>query len=313
MGGSYVSRCFAGLAIVASLVASKALADEDAVLRYQDYLPSEILALSDDERRSFVPMIFSGAAQLATSAFGEVVLQMQLNTLMYNGLSDFEGAVRAYQADLGEEVTGDLTVGQINELGYRADRTRLGYVGFFSLDHGGFMFNDFAQVSGTAVILGDQIAYPVNHVTVECRRSNMTCRYRQIILSIPDENSWVQNYSVSELVDETYRITRWEDEQIDATPFNASSCRINQLSFNFRTNEYYEIARNNSEGACEIMEGMASLPRLEQPRVTQIVDGSDVINETFQEIAEEVRGYYASAFQERLNAAVSEYESTLEE
>ena len=47
-------------------------------------------------------------------------MQSSLNTLMYNGLADYEGAWRAFQADLGEDATGELTVGQISTLLYRA-------------------------------------------------------------------------------------------------------------------------------------------------------------------------------------------------
>nr|WP_169447702.1 hypothetical protein [Paracoccus zeaxanthinifaciens] len=47
------------------LLVSVAHADEDAVAKYRDYLPEQLLALSEDERQSSVPMMFSGAANCA--------------------------------------------------------------------------------------------------------------------------------------------------------------------------------------------------------------------------------------------------------
>jgi len=297
------------LALAFFFMAASALAQEGDT--YRDFTPDELLILSLEERQSSVPIMFTNAANLAVSPLGDSVIGAMLSTLMYDGFADYDLAVRAFQSDLGEEVTGELTVWQIHQLGYRAARTRLGYVSFFPFGAGGSIREDFASVTGTATILGDQIAYPVNYVTIECLRQDMTCRYRQVALLIPDENSWTQSYGVSEIADQWFRVTRWEDEQIDATPFDNSTCRITQLSFNFRSEEYYEVARNNSEGDCEL--GFVTLPRLEQPRITQIVDGYDVIAETFQEIQDEAASYYSSAFRERIADAIAASEAANDE
>ena len=137
---------------------------------------------------------------------------------MYNGFADYEGARKAFQTDLGDEPTGHLTVWQIHQLAYRSDRKKLATLGFFSLGFGGTVTEDFAMVEGTVTMLEERIAYPVNHVKIDCWKSDSFCRYQQFILNIPDETSWTQSYSVMELVDEYYRITRWENQQIDAVP-----------------------------------------------------------------------------------------------
>ena len=46
-------------------------ADEDAIGKYRDFLPEQLLALPEDERQSSVPMMFSGAANLATAPAGD--------------------------------------------------------------------------------------------------------------------------------------------------------------------------------------------------------------------------------------------------
>lgn len=283
------------------LLTSVARADEDAVAKYRDYLPAQLLALSEEERHSSVPMMFSGAANLATSPAGDLIMQANLNSLMYDGFADYEGAKRAFQSDLGEEPTGELTVWQIHTLGYRASRVNMTSVSFFPFDFGGTMSGDWAFVQGTLEIIDEKIAYPVNHVDIECNRVRGTCDYRQIALTLPDENSWVQSYHVGEVADEVYQITRWEGQSIDAVPLNATGCRINQLSLNFETQEFFEIARNNTAGDCETMLG-STIPRLDKPRVSRIVDGREIINAEFNAISKETFTFFSSAFRQRVDA-----------
>lgn len=292
------------LRILLIFFASVAQADEDAVAKYSNFLPEQLLALSEDERRSSVPMMFSGAANLATSPAGDLVMQANLNSLMYDGFADYEGAKRAFQSDLGDEPTGALTVWQIHSLGYRASRVNMTSVSFFPFDFGGTMINNWAFVKGTVEIIDEKIAYPVNHVDIECNRDEGTCEYRQIVLTLPDENSFVQSYYVGEFADTTYRITRWEGQLIDAVPLNNSACRTTQLSLNFETQEFFEIARNNTAGDCETVLGV-TLPRLEKPRVSRIVDGREIINGEFEAIREETFTYFSSSFRNQIEEFVS--------
>ncbi len=280
-------------------IASAAHADEDAVAKYRDYLPEQLLALPEDERRSSVPIMFNGAANLATSPAGELITQANLNLLMYDGFADYDSAKRTFQADLGEEPTGNLTVWQIHSLGYRASRVNMTSVSFFPFDFGGTMTENWASVKGTVEIIEEKIAYPINHVNIQCARNEGTCEYRQIALTLPDENSWVQSYHVGEIADETYRITRWEGQLIDAVPLDNSACRTTQLSLNFETQEFFEIARNNNAGDCETVLGV-TLPRLEKPRVSRIVDGHEIIGAEFKSISEETFSYFSSSFRNRI-------------
>lgn len=289
------------------LLAGVARADEDSVAKYRDFLPAQLLALPEDERQSAVPMMFTGAANLAVSPAGELVMQANLNSLMYDGFADFDGAKRAFQADLGEEATGTLTVWQIHTLGYRASRVNMTSVSFFPFDFGGTMTGDWAFVKGTLEIIDEKIAYPVNHVDIECSRASGTCEYRQIALTLPDENSWVQSYHVGEIADEVYQITRWDGQSIDAVPMNSTGCRINQLSLNFETQEFFEIARNNTSGDCETMLG-DTIPRLDKPRVSRIVDGQEIINAEFNAISKETFTFFSSAFRDRVGKLIAETE-----
>lgn len=276
-----------------------AQAADDAVERFKNYTPQQIMSMSEKDRSNQVPMMFIGAANLAMVEAGDLILQASLNALMYNGFADYEGAKKEFQKDLGEEPTGNLTVWQIHSITYRASRLNLTPVSFFPLGFVSMINEDVATVKGTVKILDEKIAYPINYTTVDCFRPEGFCRYRQIALTVPDENSFMQSYHIGEVASEYYRITRWESDQIDASPLNNTSCRINQLSFNFTTKEFFEIARNNSSGECTTAFG-SELPRLKKPRVSQIVDGNDIVAGEFRLLQDEVRGYYSSAFRQRV-------------
>ncbi len=231
-------------------------------------------------------------------------MQAHLNTLMYDGLANYEEAKRVFQADLGDAQTGALTVWQIYTLGYRASRINMTDVSFFPFDFGGTMSEKWAYVKGTVKILDEKIAYPVNHVDIECSRDQGTCTYRQVVLMLPDKNSWVQSYQVAAFSDVIYKITRWEGQQIDAAPLENNACRSNLLSFNFETKEFFEIARNNSARDCKTL-GVA-LPRLDKPRASQIVDGREITNGEFKRIKDEAYSYFSSAFRARIDALSSD-------
>ncbi|KZL23384.1 hypothetical protein [Pseudovibrio sp. WM33] len=288
---------------------SKAKEENDtgaSVAKYRDYLPRQILALSNDERKSSVPIVFNWAANLMASPAGDLNLKYSLNTLMYNGLADYEGAKRRFQFDLAEKPTGELTVWQIRQLNYRASRMNMTHTQFFPSNfHGMMVAGTLASVKGTVKLLGDRIAYPINHVVIKCSRREGTCDYRQIALLLPDENSWSQSYYVGNVKDETYSITRWDGNQIDAIPLDNTACRTNQLSLNFETKEFFEITRNNTAGDCETPMGV-TLPRLDKPRISQIVDGTDIINAEFKAISDEAYTFLSSRFRASIEALGSE-------
>ena len=124
-------------------------------------------------------------------------------------------------------------------------------------------------------------------------------------MTLPDENSWVQSYHVGEIADDVYQITRWDGQSIDAFPMYATGCRINQLSLNFGTQEFFEIARNNTSGDCETMLGV-TIPRLDKPRVSRIVDGREIISAEFSAISQETFTFLSSSFRDRAEALVAE-------
>lgn len=263
--------------------------------KYRNYLPEELLALDKAVLNADVPMSYAGAARTAVSPYGEIVTRIGLNTLLYDGMGDLTAAIKALQKDLGEQQTGKLTVWQIDRLNYMSSRQNMTRVDFFTFAFGGHLVGDFARVEGTLEILGEKIAYPINNVRIECTQALGTCSYRQIALMLPDQNSWAQSYSVLEVANETYVVTRWQDNQIDAVPLTTAGCRTNTLSLNFAANEFYEISKNLSGEDCTSSLGV-TLPKLEAPRISRIVDGQEILNTEFRRIQDESYGFLSSDF-----------------
>ena len=283
--------------IVSMLLGLPAIGETDAVAKYRSYTPQQIADMPDDERSSSVPMMYTMAASTGMSTGSELLFAMQLNRLMYPGVSDYPAAVQAFQLDWNEAPTGILTVGQIHDLQFRSDLQTLDTVGFPD-SFGGSMLADFAFVSGTVTILDDRIAYPINHVEISCNRSDGYCEYDQLVMMLPNEDSWAQTYHVHKFDTEFYRITRWDNQQIDAVPQSGvTACRTNSLNLNFETEEFFEIARNQG-GDCNVFG--TEFPRLEQPRISQIVDGSDIIQHEFSTLKKKAFEVLSSEFRSRI-------------
>ena len=272
-------------------------ADEDAVKKYKDFLPDQIQALPEEIVRTTLPMMYSLAARKGLSVEAPLVFAMELNTLMYPGLSNYQQAVKSFQADLREKPTGNLTVWQIHELQKRSEFQRLGAIGF-PFTHTSQIVENSARVEGTVKILEEKHAWPVNHVEINCYKSDAYCEYRQLAIAFPTDNSWTQTYSVLDLGTDLYKITHWANGVIDAVPLNEGACRINSLKLNFNTKEFFEIA-SNSARKCDVLG--STLDKLSKPRISQILDGSEIINSEFAALRKKSYLFLASDFRKRVD------------
>lgn len=284
-----------------------AYADDAAVRKYRDYTPKQLSSLSKEKLKSEVPIMYTMAAQRGLSVGSDLLFGMELNQLMYPGLHDFSSAVKAFQADLGDKTTGDLTVWQIHQLEQRASMQKLSQVGFPD-QFSSFITDGYAVVQGTMIIVDDNIAWPINHVRVSCSKVENSCELDQLHFILPGENSWTQAYQVMESSTESYEIARWGQDSIESHPFGTSKdCRNTSLNFNFKTKEFYFITRN-AGGDCKLMLG-GELEKLAKPRVAQIVDGEKIIEEKFSAVQKTAYNVLSSAFRKRVEA-LSQQEQT---
>ncbi|MCB9990856.1 MAG: hypothetical protein H6867_05705 [Rhodospirillales bacterium] len=279
---------------------SFAFADDEGVKKYRDYTPQQLAELPQDVRSSDVPMMYLFAMQNGIGEGSELLFGMWLNRLMYPGIHNYDTAVKAFQKDLGDEPTGIFTVWQIYNLEQRAEMQKLDTV-FFPENFSSYIAKDSAKVEGTVTILEDRIAYPINHVKVNCYKTDGYCEYNMTVLMVPKEDSWSQSYQVMDMGTDIYKITRWENDEIDAVPTNTGTCRINSLNFNFKTKEFFEIAKN-AEGECEFMG--TTFEKLAKPRISQILDGKKIIQQEFANLKKKAFEVTASDFQKKANKLI---------
>jgi len=273
-------------------------ADEKSVQKYRNYTPQQIKNLPEKLISSDVPMMYTAAAQRGLSEGSELLFGMELNRLMYPGLHDYKTAVKAFQADLGDQPTGVLMVWQIHNLEQRSDMQKLARV-LFPDQFSSFKTDDYASIQGTMIIIDEKIAWPINHVKVKCYKKDNYCQLDQIQVSVPDDKSWSQNYHVMENDAEYYEISRWGQDSIDAVPRETGSgCRTTSMNLNFKTKEFYYITRN-AGGKCEALG--VTLDKLPKPRVAQIVDGTKIIRDEFAKIEKAAYDVLASDFRKKVD------------
>jgi hypothetical protein len=275
-----------------------ALADDKGVQKYRNYTPQQIRSLPEKQISSEVPIMYTFAAQRGLSSGSELLFGMELNRLMYPGLHDYKAAVKAFQADLGDEPTGVLTVWQIHNLQRRSELQQLSRVSFpdrFS----SFKTNDYASVQGTMTLIDEKIAWPINHVRLGCYRKENYCRMDQINVVLPNDSSWGQNFLVMENDPEYFDISQWSQDNIDSKPKETvSGCRTTSVNLNFKTKEFFFITRN-AGGECEVLG--VTFDKLPKPRIGQIVDGSKIIDEEFAKIEKAAYEVLASDFRKKVD------------
>ena len=280
---------------------SSASATEDAVEKYKNYLPEQIKNIPDKVRESEVPMMYIFAAQNGIAKDSDLLFASQLNSLMYSGVSDYQLAVRAFQKDLGDKPTGELTVSQIHKLELRSSMQKLSRLGFPNRYISNKSENN-AMVEGTMIIIDDTIAWPVNHITLRCYRKEGYCEMSQINVEFPNEKSWTQTYQVVENQIEYYDIKNWGADVVDAmVPESPNKCRTTSLNLNFKTKEFYYTTRN-AGGSCEVLG--ATFEKLPKPRISQIVDGEKIFNEAFQKVEAGAYNVLSSDFKNRVEKSL---------
>lgn len=289
------------LFFIVVISAASVRADDSAMTKYRNYTPKQVSDMSEKQRQSVMPMTYIFASRRGLSVDSELLFGMQLNQLMYPGIHDYASAIRAFQADLGDQPTGVLTVYQIQQLEYRSDLQKLSKISF----PGRFFSSktaDYGMIEGTVTILDDRIAWPINHNKVTCLKSEMSCEVQEVNLVLPDQNSWAQQYQVMINNTESYAVTRWSNDTIDAEyPSKPDSCRTTSLSLNFKTKEFFFITKN-AGGKCEILG--KPIDKLTKPRIAQVVDGEKIFNEEFGKIESVAYKFLASEFRKKVDKFV---------
>lgn len=272
---------------------------QDGLNKYRNWSPIQVSEMPKEKRSKEMPIAYIWAAQEGLSTGHQLSIGMKLNNLMYPGIENYEKAVKMFQADLNEEDTGHLTVGQIFDLGERHEVSRLERVSFPS-DQTSFITKGYASVKGTLKIIDDNIATPVNHVEIHCYKSQESCEFDMINLAFPSEKGFGKNFLVYKNSTEYYKVISWTKNNIEAIPTDrdAENCRKLSLSLDFSTKEFYYITKNGVDN-CKTLTGV-EFDRLEKPRIAQLVDGEKIFNEAFGKLKKKAFSYYSSKFQDEV-------------
>jgi len=209
----------------------------------------------------------------AGASLMKVIATSELENLSYFPTpsdSQLRQAIKRFQRDIGQEQTGDLTVGQSEILNKRfkiVSGSKITISGdwdklsFFKYESG------YVSVSGTWVMDNDQLAYPINHSRIECTKSEETCVIHNVDIQIPsldDKKSFFgDDYTVYQQIPDTYKILSWSASEIVFE--SPAACRTVQMTINTSTKEVFQVTRN-SGGDCKL-----GIEKLKSPRVARLV------------------------------------------
>lgn len=292
---------------VESAVAYSEDRDEN-FLKYKDMMPKQITEMPKDQQDKVPTNILWAVQTSSLPDGGNMFVAMRLNQLMYSGIADLPAAIKAFQSDLGEKVTGQLTVGQLVELTDRARslEVNIPYLStVLSASSRETVDAGFAHITGSLELIGsEKIANPINQTNITCYRPEGVCRFEQVRLDIPDRNSFGTAVVIMGLDSvETFPIISWQNGNIETGVSNDSACRVRSLSMNFGTNEYYYITKNGqsqNEWYC------SDLEKLDGPRIARIVDGSEIYSAVKQQLSDKQFDVLSSSFKQKMEELISE-------
>jgi hypothetical protein len=161
-----------------------------------------------------------------------------------------------------------------------------------------------AGASGTWVLEGETIGFPVNLAEIRCSSLDGTCTLKDTSVSLDELNgNWDvtiwdhpwrdSNYHVTS--DETtFTITRWTQNVVEARADlggpTTQGCRFAILSINFDTKSVSQIVQDG-DTACESFAGQAA-PRLGRPRIASLRPTGPTLNAYYRKRFDEVSKHY---------------------
>ena len=223
---------------------------------------------------------------------------------MYNGLTDYEGAKRAYQRDIGDIATGTLTVGQIYMLLFREHRAKLSTELFIALPY--YFGIDQRETETIAYLTATQvIAHPdakndVNFQRFECFTSGDYCTRIVNKIRVGFDNRNMTDISIDFGDVQYYKITRWVGGVIEMEPETSPECFKEELTFNFQTEEFFQITKNGVDANCTAGKDATPVERLTQPLVSSFVNGGPIAEAQLKRLEDEVYQSFSSDYRKQV-------------
>lgn len=265
--------------IAATLIvlgAPAAIAQDADCDKLKDTKTAQALSLEDLEREFgecvFSPDFGSSAPMVDPRLAGDWVIATyaaDLQQLKYGVIDEagrpFDHAIREFQAERGEPVTGKLTFRQIGAIRKLKERKPSNFWmsdGTSSLDNEGdkpdfFRSGDYLTVTGSWWLDGsDKIADPINKHRYDCDLSQLTCHHSEAsVMTLPSGDLALTLHT------EELRIARAELPIVEIVPYD-QPCRRPVVTINIDRQEVFQVTTQVS--------GCPYVPDLAAPRVARL-------------------------------------------
>ena len=205
-------------------------------------------------------------------------------------------AVKKFQHDIGQPLTGELTMGQLDELTRRSNRISDTPVEVLGLGETLDVFGEdnYVTTKGTWAIEGEQHAYPINHAKIDCLKSRGTCESKQVSIEIPSLKHSSARYFFDHFTD-VFEIISWTDTEVISQ--GDSRCRTTIMTINIENNEVFQITRNKGNDTCDA--GIVALPMLEKPRIVRLNPGGQFSRDFWENRKKKTNKYLNAEVQEQ--------------
>ena len=191
----------------------------------------------------------------------------------------FYNALVMFEQNAGLSVDGTFSFAEFGRLSYLAGletEQRITLPFKFVRGNG----STYVTATGTWVLQGEQIAYPLNTSEITCRRSDGLCVDFHVDVHMPTSAS-PGLPQIMPIID-YYDITNWTPTEVRAV--SRMGCRQNVLTINISTETVHTVNTDLTEDGCPVV------GRLEKPRLATLEDGFQTARAYFDERREALAG-----------------------
>lgn len=276
------------------------LSDEEIILAIDEMNEDQALQFLNHlgERAKGLPFVEIMEGWMLREGKAIHIVSMPLVSLGYS--SGAEG-VEQFQADIGAEANGVLTMAQMAELTRRYTRTRDTKV--LALEGGVYATQIDIDVGegeltakGTWLSESMSLAFPINTSQVICRQSEGRCYVVGAHVNIPDLESDEGTYYLESTFD-SYSISSWTDEKIIAT--EERTCSKTTLTVHLSEKQVIETDENNWSEVCD---GMPFASKLPEPHIKRLVPSYAQTYEFWQQRRETTKEFFSSEMRSTVEA-----------
>jgi peptidoglycan hydrolase-like protein with peptidoglycan-binding domain len=275
-------------------------ANEDEIGRLFDLIPTRVADF---------PITLTFGRSLPPDGT-DVLFTIPLRLLLY---APSREGVEQFQADIGAEVTGELTLREFQEAHRRWLRQRDTPV--YASGSADVYINDDlgrASVSGTWFTENEEIVTPINAVEITCDRERRECLDVTAELHVPsfeDDNSVIylgrdaEDYYLRLRPVRRYRIISWSGDEIVA--LESRGCDVALLTLNRNANTVQEVVRND-----EAVDPNCRIPPIPGLRIARLTSGWAIGREFWRKRQGATRSYLNPRVWEQVKQALGAAQTT---